>query len=159
MGLNAVQLHANDITSGITTPLYNNPLVTFIVPPNPGELTGPTAYIWVTMGDNKRSTAPRGAGFRKMMWTVSMWIMSPDNVDNPNANSAFASLIDAIIQVWVTTPMPVPLTDSVTGAVSQLVSIGEDFHIEQSPVHQLANQQLVLYEALIEFSCREDLVP
>jgi hypothetical protein len=85
--------------------------------------------------------------------------MSPDNASNPNADSAFASLIDAVVQAWVTTPMPIPLTDPFTQQKTQLLSLGEQFTIEQSPAHSLADQRLYLYEALIRFTVEEALQP
>lgn len=159
MGLNAVQLHAISLVDGLATPLYTQPIKAYITPPNPGKLTGPAAYVWVTLGDVSRRTAPRPYGFRKTAWTVNIWLMSPDNSQNPNADSAFACCIDAIVNAWVTTPMPIPLVDNVTGAKSQLIALGERFTIEQSPVHGLADQRLFLYEALLQFTVEEDSTP
>jgi hypothetical protein len=159
MGMNAVQQKAKSLTDGLSSPLYKQNLVAYISPPNPGELTGPAAYIWATLGDNSRRTASRGPGFRKTVWTISTWLMSPDNATNPNADRAFACLIDAVIESWVTAVMPIPMTDPDTGRVSQLVAIGEKFTVNQLPVHMLANQQLYLYEALIEFQIEESSTP
>jgi len=159
MGLNTVQLLAKSITDGIETPLYKRPLVAYITPPNPGKLPGPAAYIWVTSGVNARQTAPRGAGFRKTIWTVSVWLMSPDTATNPDADTAFGSLIDAVVQAWVTATMPVSIEDPLTSRTTQIISLGEQFTIEQSPVHALADQRLYLYEALIRFTVEEVLTP
>ena len=116
MGLNSVQLYAKSLTDGLASPLYKQDLVATIVPQNPGQLDGPGAFIWATQGVNRRQTAPRHAAFRQTTWTVSVWVMSPDDATNPNADSAFACLIDAIVESWVTTPMPTEYTDPVTGA-------------------------------------------
>jgi|APCry1669188910_1035180.scaffolds.fasta_scaffold00324_14 hypothetical protein len=159
MGVNVIQTKAKEITNGISSPLYRRDLVAYITPPNPGKLPGPAAYVWVTSGTNKRQTAKRGAGFRNTSWIVSVWLMSPDNANNPNADSAFASLIDAVVNAWVTTPMPVTVTDAFTGQQSQLVAIGEQFTIQQSPAHVLADQRLYLYEALLEFTIEEMSIP
>jgi hypothetical protein len=159
MGMNIIQQHAKSITDGIVAPLYKKPLVAYITPPNPGKLPGPAAYVWVTSGRVSRRSMPRGHGFRKTEWTVSIWLMCPDTATNPNADSAFASLIDAVVHAWVTTPMPIPLVDPLTGETTQLLSIGEQFVIEQSPAHTLADQRLFLYEALIQFTVQEDAQP
>ena len=159
MGLNAVQTLAKNITDGISSPLYQRNLVAYVTPPNPGKLPGPAAYIWVTQGLNKRQTAHRSTGFRDTTWTVSVWLMSPGSSTDPNADSAFACLIDAVINAWVTTPMPIPVTDAYTGNTSQMVAIGEDFTVQQSPVHTLSDQRLFLYEALLEFTIREASTP
>jgi len=159
MGVNAVQTYAKTLTDGITAPLNNRPIVAYITPPNPGKLPGPAAYIWVTQGTNARQTAPRGAGFRQSVWTVSVWLMSPSSATNPNADSAFACLIDAVVEAWVTTPMPVTITDAVTQRTTQFISVGEQFTIQQSPVHALSDQRLFLYEALLEFTLKEIAQP
>ena len=159
MGLNSVQQLAKSITTGITSPLYRQPLATYITPPNPGKLTGPAAYVWITQGNNRRQTAPRGYGFRSMDWTVNIWLMCPGNATDPNADSAFASMVDAIIEAWVTTPMPIAITDPVSGRTSQVVAIGERFSVQQSPVHALQDQRLLMYEALFEFTVEEKPQP
>jgi hypothetical protein len=85
--------------------------------------------------------------------------MSPDRGTNPNADSAFAALVDAVVEAFVTATMPIPLTDSVTGRTSQLLAIGEQFTIEQAPVHSLQDQRLLMYEALIQLTVEEDSQP
>ena len=159
MGMNSVQLYAKSLTNGVKGPLTKLPLVAYITPPNPGKLPGPAAYVWLTMGTNRRQTAPRGAGFRETIWTINIWLMSPGVASNPQADTEFASLVDAVIQKWVTTPMPIPLTDSITGQTTQLVSLGEEFTIEQSPVHSLQDQRLIMFEALLRFTVKEVITP
>jgi hypothetical protein len=159
MGLNVVQTHAKSITDGIKSPLYKLPLVAYITPPNPGKLTGPAAYVWATNGTNRRQTMPRGAGFRETNWSISIWLMSPDTASNPNADSAFAALVDSVVEAWVTTTMPISIEDPLTGLTTQLVSVGEEFTIEQSPAHVLADQRIFLYEALIRFTIKEIAQP
>lgn len=159
MGINVVQLKGQSLVDGITAPLNKDPLDVWISPPNPGELKGPAAYVWATMGNNYRRTASRGPGFRRTDWTVSTWLMSPGNADNPNRDQAFACLIDAVIEAWVTAEMPISVTDPQTGRISQLVAIGEKFLVNQSPVHSLQNQRLYLYECLIEFTIEESSTP
>jgi hypothetical protein len=155
MGVNVVQLHAKSLLEGLPSPLYDKGLLTVITPPSPGDLDGPTAYVWATLGTNKRQTAPRRAGFRKMMWTVTVWLMSPDNATNPEADSAFACLIDAVVTAFTTAEMPISIIDPNSGQNYNFLAIGEQFTVTQSPVHGLANQQLFLYEALCEFTIEE----
>lgn len=159
MGLNAVQNYSKTLVNGLSSPLYQRSLEAYITPPNPGKLPGPAAYVWVTRGTNNRQTAPRGPGFRQTVWTVNIWLMAPGKATDINADSAFACLIDAVVESWVTTPMPIPLTDPETGLVTQIVSVGEEFTIDQSPVHSLADQRLFLYEALIQFTVKEIATP
>ena len=44
--------------------------------------------------------------------------------------------------------MPLIRADPITGAESQFVAIGEEWSVEQSPVHSTADQRIVIYEAL-----------
>ena len=55
--------------------------------------------------------------------------------------------------------MPVSIEDPLTSRTTQIISLGEQFTIEQSPVHALADQRLYLYEALIRFTVEEVLTP
>jgi len=115
--------------------------------------------VWATSGSNKRQTAPRGAGFRMMEWDVSVWLMAPGVASDVNADTKFAGLIDAVINALVTDTMPVMETDAVTGKTFQLLSIGEDFSVQQSPVHTLADQRLFMYEALVNVRIKEASSP
>ncbi len=146
--MNAVQTYAKELLNGLPSPLYNSNLVAYINPPNPGELTGPAVFVWASAGTSTRQTAPRGPGFRKMPWVINCWIMAPGMSDANNADSAFACLVDAVTSAWTTAIMPIMYTDPVTDITTQFVAIGEDFTIEQSPVHSTSDQRIVLYEAL-----------
>jgi hypothetical protein len=159
VGVNTVQLKAQSLIDGLEAPLNKSPLVVYISPPNPGELKGPAAYIWATIGDNQRRTASRGPGFRKTIWTVSTWLMSPGSATSKDRDQAFACLIDAVIEAWVTAEMPVTVIDPQTGRKIQQVAIGEKFTVNQSPVHALQDQRLFLYECLLEFQIEESSTP
>jgi hypothetical protein len=159
MSVNTVQLHVQNLLNGLSIPNYQTPLVTYITPPNPGKLPGPAAYVWATTGTNRRQTAPRGAGFRMMTWDVSIWLMAPGLASDVNANTKFAGLIDTVTNALVTDTMPVMETDPITGLTFQLLAIGEDFNIQQSPVHALADQRLLMYEALISLTIKEASAP
>ena len=152
MSVNVVQTHIKSLLSGIPLP-YNYPnLVTYITPPNPGKLPGPAAYVWVTTGSNKRQTAPRGFGFRKTDWSVSIWLMCPGSATDPDADTKFASVIDTVVEALVTATMPITVTDPVSGLEYQVLAIGEKFTVQQAPVHALADQRLFMYEAMINLT-------
>ena len=159
MSVNSVQAHVKNLLSGVTVPNYKQPLSVYITPPNPGKLPGPAAYVWVTNGENSRQTAPRGAGFRKMRWTVSIWLMAPGIATDADADIKFAGFIDAIVEALVTDTMPIIEVDAVTGLAYQLLSIGESFSVEQAPVRALSDQRLLLYEALISLTVEEASAP
>jgi hypothetical protein len=158
MGLNSMQQFANNLVSDLPTPQYKQNLVSYIMPPNPGELTGPAAYVWITNGDNNRQTAPRGHGFFKMKWIANVWLMAVGTTTDQNANSKFALLCDSVRIAFTTVTMPVMVTDDVLNETTQLLSIGEVFSFEQSPVHSLSDQRLILCEALFRFTIEEAYV-
>lgn len=155
MSVNSVQQYAKGVIDNLSLSMFRTPLAVYITPPNPGKLPGPAAYIWITNGESMRQTAPRGLGFRKITWTVSIWLMSPGVSTDRNADIAFASLIDAVVSAYTTTPMPVSVTDSVTSATSQIIAVGERITIDQAPVRTLSDQRLFLYEALLHITVEE----
>ena len=159
MGVNTVQSHVKTLLNGLTIPNYREPLATYITPPNPGKLPGPACYVWATAGNNHRQTMPRGAGFRETTWGVSIWLMAPGIATDPLSDVKFAGLIDTVINALVTDTMPIFETDSVTGQQYQLLSIGEEFTVQQSPVHALSDQRLLLFEALIDLTVKEATSP
>lgn len=155
MGMNSVQMYAKTLLNGLPSALYEMNLVAYLNPPNPGELIGPAAYVWAHHGDNGRQAAPRGPGFKKMTWTVNVWLMMPLISTDPNADQAFACLCDAVANAWTTAVMPFQYNDPTTGQTSQFLSVGERFTVEQSPVMSLQDQALVLQEALYQFTIEE----
>ncbi len=159
MSVNTVQQHVKTLLNGLSIPNYQTNLVTYVTPPNPGKLPGPAAYVWATSGVNRRQTIPRGAGFRETVWSVSVWVMAPGLAADPMADTKFAGLIDTIINAVVTDTMPIMETDPISGQTFQLLSIGEEFTVQQSPVHALADQRLLMYEALIDLTVKEATTP
>lgn len=152
MSVNVVQTHVKSLLDGLELPYTYPNLVTYITPPNPGKLPGPAAYVWATTGSNRRQTAPRGPGFRRTDWSVSIWLMAPGIGTDPNADTKFASVIDTVIDALVTATMPIMINDPVSGAQYQMLALGEEFTVQQSPVHALADQRLLMYEAMINLT-------
>lgn len=159
MSVNSVQTHVKALLTGLSAPNYNTALAVYVTPPNPGKLPGPAAYVWVTTGTNSRQTAPRGHGFRKTVWSVSIWLMAPGLATDVNADTKFAGLIDTVIHALVTDTMPIMETDALTGLTYQLLAIGERFTVEQAPVRALNDQRLLMYEALINVTVEEAATP
>lgn len=159
MGLNAVETWARTLVTGVTSPLYQTAVKSYTTPPNPGKITGPVAYVWATSGPNVRQTAPRGHGFRKTTWIVTTWLMMIGQAADPKAAQPFNCLVDAVVEAWVTAKIPFLYTTPYTTQTSQILTPGERFTIEKAPAHTLADQRLLLYEAMIRFEVQEALVP
>lgn len=159
MSVTTVQMHTKNLLNGLVVPNYKFPLATYITPPNPGKLPGPACYVWATTGNNHRQTMPRGAGFRETVWGVSVWLMAPGVATDPISDVKFAGLIDAVVDALITATMPVFMVDPNTNKEYQLLSFGEEFTVQQSPVHALSDQRMLLFEALIDLTVKVSASP
>jgi len=155
MGLAAVQLHVKQLLDGLVAPQAVGPLQAHVAPPVPGSVTVPQAYVWGARMREERQSVPRGAGFRRARWDVYIWLYDVEASDDAQADTRFPALIDAVLNVLRTAPMPVPLTDPVTGAVTQLVAIGEEFELDVGTPRATADQRLVWQNALVQAPCIE----
>ena len=158
MPLNSVQKMCKSLIDGLVFPDYQEPLVVYIAPPSPGDLLGPTCYIWGSTWHVKRQTAPRPVAFMAFQWLVDMWLLVPDSADYPNADSAFPIIIDTITRVLRTTKIPIMLEDPDTGEETQIVAIGETMDGDYAPVHALGDENTqgwVLYQAHITCTVEE----
>jgi hypothetical protein len=163
MPLNTVQTYVKGLLNELAVPFYEVPLTAYIQPPSPGSLTGPTAYIWGSVWNESRQTAPRRlptasvgtGGFKKVIYQVDIYVKCPDASDYAYSDNAFPSVLDAVSQALNTTTMPITLTDPTTGLVSQIISVGEVISGDYSPVHVLDDQRYVIYEALLRAQVEE----
>ena len=157
MSLVAVQEFVQGVVTGVTVAAYPSPLVSYIAPPIPGDAGVPGAYIWGGTMTEKRQTAPRGQGFKELLWMVDIWLLVIQSNDRVDSDTAFPSLADAVMAALRATSMPVMITDPVSGVQSQVISVGEQFDLDYSPVHTVADQVDVQYVALLRCSVKEVL--
>jgi hypothetical protein len=89
------------------------------------------------------------SGFRDAHFTVDIWIKYGMENDDVLEDSKFPLIIDIIMQALRGMTMPVQITDGITGWVTNITHIGEDFTIEYGPIRELEDQRFWLYEAHI----------
>jgi hypothetical protein len=147
-------------------PGNTGPLTAFITPDSPdtNEAGGPRAYIWETRGDEKRRALPRNnlgqpgtGGWKDEHHALEIYLIYPQADEEPEQDSAFPGVIDAVMNALRTAPNPVFLTDPVTGVQSQLVDLGEVMTWEYAPAMSLAVQRWNYLAALIQAPCLEEI--
>lgn len=158
MSLVAVQSHVKSLLMDLPMTGYSGTLVTYIAPPVPGDMSVPNCYIWGGTWTEARFTAPRNYGFKKLLYTLSIWLFVAEDPNSEGVDTRFPALIEDVMHVLRTTEMPVPIQDPLTGTKSQLVSIGESMTVNYDTERTLADQRYVRMLALIEASIEEDIV-
>lgn len=163
MPLNSVQLKVQEILQGLALPGWSQTLQCFITPPVVQDLSGPVAYVWGGKMTGARLAMPRGAGFKKLTWTVQVYLAYETTPDDPEAppsgapsvDQAFPLAVDAVMTALWTTPMPVALIDPTTNVTTQMVSIGEQFDLEYPPVHTPATLRMLYFAARLNLQVQE----
>jgi hypothetical protein len=78
--------------------------------------------------------------------------------DAPLEDSLFPLIIDTVMIALRGMVMPVQnVTDSITGWVTNITHIGEEFTIEYGPIRELDDQRFWLYEAHIAMQVFEKI--
>ena len=135
----------------------------FITPPDPGNLTVPTCYIWPMGGEEKRLTPPRAGGpnvevpgWKHIMHRVPLFLAFVGVANDPTADTNFPAVIDAVMAALRPSEDEVLITDPVTGQISSLLlGIGEEMGYEYAVVHTLADQRLLRYDARLTITVNE----
>ena len=176
MPLNSTQEVVKTALTGLTMPVYSGspispvPMV-WIAPPVIGDFSqAPQIYIWGGVTREKRQTmGPRGttipttvgthaAGFRDARYMVDIWIKYAMENDAPLEDNLFPLIIDTVMVALRGMTMPVQnVTDSITGWVTNITEIGEEFTIEYGPIRELDDQRFWLYEAHIAMTVKEKI--
>jgi hypothetical protein len=120
-------------------PGYAPAMAAYINAPDPNVETDiPTAYVWPTRGhesrDNKyagtfpRNTGPgTSSGDKTILHSVDVWIVWMEAGDDPEADSMFPGIVDAVMEAFRTAAMPDNnVVDPYTGVITQIANLGED---------------------------------
>jgi hypothetical protein len=140
---------------GINTPN----MVAYITPPDPNvEAATPTAYVWPTDGRESRSapgTIPRNtgpgtpSGFKPIEHTIDVFIVWFGADDDPQADSLFPGMVDAVMAALRTSPDSQPLQDPYNPSItSTLYDLGEQITY-QIVISALADQAYDRYDCLL----------
>jgi len=160
MSVNAVQKLLRDALDALETPnVQLPPAQAWIAPPLPGDAAAPQIYVWGAHWTERRMTGGRGAGGSKRRdYDVAIHIYAATVADDPNADSAFPLLIEAVIAKLASLAMPVQLTDDETKAVTQLVEVGERFEVTYGVPRSLQDQRLLWYNCAVTVGAVEMII-
>lgn len=160
MPLNSVQCYIRDTINGLAMPGGVPSLVAFITPPDPEEDAAvPHAYVWPGEGTESRNpvrgaTIPRNtgpgtpAGFKAIEHMIDIYVVWFGQDDDPDSDTSFPGMIDAIMYALRTSGDPAVVTDPYTGFSSQLIDVGEGMGYK-TVVNALADQAYNRYDGLI----------
>lgn len=141
-------------------------MAAYIMPPDPNvEAEIPTAYVWPTDGEESRNpekggTIPRNkgpgtaAGWKPITHMVDVFVVWFQADDDPQADSLFPGMVDAVMAALRTCPDSAALTDPYTGEPSTLYDLGEQQHY-QIVVSAVADQAFNRLDSLIRCTCYE----
>lgn len=171
MPLLSVQLYLVSVFDGLQVPGQAKPLAAKITPPVTMNLDGPVAFVWGGSMRGERQAGPRGkpggpastAGFKHLQWDVDVWLSYLTNPNSPTLDSEFPAFVDAVMaQVWSTPTtlgidargVPSGQTPAPDG-VTQILSVGERFRLEYAPVHAVASQRQLYFDARLTLEIYE----
>ncbi len=166
MSIVSVQVFIRDFLQNLPMPNGGYNLKAYITPPDPNdESEFPTAYIWPTDGDETREpqhggTIPRGnaptapSGNKPVMHNIDIYLVWFGADEDPDADSWFPGMVDAVMAALRYSKMPQLLTDPYTGFQTTLVDLGENQAYE-IVVSATANQAINRYDARIRLKLLE----
>lgn len=165
MSINTVQLYLQGLLD--TLPVPNGLQVqAYITPPNPEtDYTNPHAYIWPAEGQETRSpgmggTLPRASspgafsGTKSIAHILDIFLVWFASNDDPDADTWFPGMVDAVMNMLRVTPTPAVVTDVYTNATSQLIDVGERMTYKIA-VSSVADEGFNRYDALITIHINE----
>lgn len=139
----------------------------WIAPPVIGDFAqAPQIYVWGSVVREKRQTmGPRAttigtsaSGVRDAHYMIDIWIKYAMENDAPLEDSLFPLIIDTVMIALRGMTMPVlNVTDYITGWVTNITHIGEDFTVEFGVIRELEDQRFWLYEAHIAMAVFEKI--
>jgi hypothetical protein len=112
-------------------------MAAYIMPPDPNvEAEIPTAYVWPTKGREGRAGEEGGAiprntgpgtpaGTKSLLHSVDVFCVFFQADDDPQADSLFPGVVDAVMDALRTCEDPAVIIDPYTGNDSQLIDLGE----------------------------------
>jgi hypothetical protein len=158
--LNSVQLYLKGLLDGLPMPGAAGNLAAYITPPDPNEETQvPTAYIWPSQAKESRDpktggSIPRNTGpgtpsaTKSLVHDVDIYLVWFAANDDPDADTWFPGMVDAVMYTLRTAPDPVQVTDPYSGMSSQLVNVGEQMDVKIGLI-AVGDEVFGRYDALI----------
>jgi hypothetical protein len=164
--INSVQTYIQQLINGLIMPGSAGQLTAFITPPDPNEETAqPVAYVWPDTGDESRNSAKGGtvprntgintpSGYKAFEHHFLIYMIWNGQDDDPEADTWFPGMVDAVMLTLRTSADPVPVQDPYTGFMSTLIDVGENMSYRIT-LRSLADQRYDRYDALITLELLE----
>lgn len=159
MPLNSVQLYVRDLLNNLAVPLMGIPPVeAYVTPPVFEDIDRPKAYVWGGRARGRRQTMPRNtsgqlvdgkSGFRKIDWHIDIYLVYETTPDAAELDMEFPCVVDAVMTKLWTTPLNIFITDPITGVVSEITSIGEEWDYEMLPERTPNTLRMIYYSSRI----------
>ncbi|GAA4626880.1 hypothetical protein GCM10023196_036930 [Actinoallomurus vinaceus] len=156
MPLVTAQNHIKGLLDALSVPGPSGiePLHAFITPPDPYTESAPAAYIWPARGTEARQSLPRNRGGVNGAWKtvkqdIEVYLVWFGSDSDPDADSAFPSIVDAVLNALRTSPDPAIVTDPDSGMTVELCGVGEDMSWQLGPVRSVADERYLRYDALV----------
>ena len=152
----AVQALLNGQVSALTDPAQ-----AWVRPPTFLFLTTPQIFVWGGDIRESRHTMPRLLGQKRVEHKLTVWLQLATSSDGSGAGSAlaFPLLIDAVTKTLRSIPIPIALTDSTTGEMSVMQSIGENITTKHPVPMAAAPQSTILWHnATLTVDITEEIV-
>jgi hypothetical protein len=164
--LNSTLLYLKSLLDGLAMPAGIPNMVCYITPPAVDEepFGEPRAYLWIPAWDENRhpqrgGSVPRAltkpvpgqnpnSGTKPLDHSVHIWVIYDQASDDPQADSLFPGIIDAVSWQLRVSANPAVVSDPYDGTVTQLVDVGEQIN-GQISVTALAGQRFYRYDALM----------
>ena len=135
-------------------------MAAYITPPDPNvQAEIPTCYVWPTKGREAREsgrggTIPRNtgpetpSGTKPLSHMIDLFIVWFQADDDPQADSLFPGIVDAVMFALRTSEDPDVIVDPYTAQASQLIDVGEDMTYE-IVISALEDERYNRYDALV----------
>lgn len=160
MPIVSVQNAILSILNNLPMPNGNYLLEAYITPPDPEtDYSNPHAFIWPTTGKESRDAREGGAiprntgvntpaGTKPIMHHMEVFVRWYGSDDDPDADSWFPGMVDAIMWALRTCTDPLVVVDPFTEVESTLIGIGEnmDYHIT---IRATEDEAYNMYDALV----------
>lgn len=151
--------YVKGLLDGLPMPGGAPNMASYVMPPDPNvETQIPTAYVWPTDGEESREkpgTIPRNtgpgtpSGFKPENHMIDVFIVWFQADDDPQADSLFPGMVDAVMAQLRTSQDSATLYDPYNpNVVSTLYDLGEKMHYSII-VSALADQAYNRLDALI----------
>ena len=165
MPLTSTQLYVKNILDGLLVPGATAPLQAWVTPPVLEDLDGPVAIVQGARLRVNRQTAPRRAGFKRLAWTVDVYLAYETTPDSETVDLEFPQIIDAVMgALWkVSIPTFIDPLGNVLGTApdvlpdgsSQIWNTGEDLELEYPPERVPATLRMLYYAARLGVDIEE----